>query len=127
MHYQVFSTPLESVGTFGKYLNDSDRIWSRQDTIQTEFDNTCGYWKIAVQAWRDKVDSRKSKYPLQALQVRSGAGDRLSGLVTAVNHAMQRGRKLQVFWEGMDLAFRASSKIRALTGESLVEIRGDGM
>lgn len=125
-HYSPLSRPVQRISATWTHTTTEPREegLSKEKAIDLEFNKQCLYWKDAVINWKEKVQSVNNRPALEALQVRSGAGDRLSGLVTAVNHAMQRGKKLHVYWEGLDLAFETSNKTQEISGENLVQVFG---
>ena len=101
--------------------------------LDDKFDEMCGaFWSGHVAQWVKKIAANKRKDgPLRAIQRRSGAGDRMSGLVTALMTSVQKGKRLSVHWKNLDGAFTTSSKLRELSealdvnmSEPLVEISG---
>ena len=104
-------------GSASKYYLDIDRL-----SLEERFEERCKFWAKAVTEWKQRHDALDNPEVLTAIQYRSGAGDRLSGLLTALNHAMQRGRPLKFFWEDLDAAFQVAGKVEEMTGQKLIEM-----
>ena len=107
----------ESVRPDGKYFLELDDL-----SVEERFDERCKYWSQAMLDWKRRYDGLAKAEVLTAIQYRSGAGDRLSGLLTALNHAVQRGRPLKFYWEDLDAAFEVAGKLEELTGKKLIEM-----
>ena len=101
------------------------------EELDVKFDAMCGeFWRAHVAHWLDKIRKHKrAEPPMHAIQRRSGAGDRMSGLVTALMTSIQKGKRLVVNWKNLDGAFSSSNKLDELAkgfnlSEPLVTLSG---
>ena len=92
--------------------------------LDAQMDKQCRFWKVEFNKWKDKfLSSGAGLKPLEALQRRSGTGDRLSGLLTAISYAMADGARLKIFWKNLDAVFQVSNEA-VVNGTNLVEVTG---
>lgn len=115
-------TPISLEGGGGS--STSTQSMEYDVALEAQVEEQCGFWRSEFDRWKAKFvahsKSRDTK-PLEALQRRSGTGDRLSGLLTAMSFAMADGAQLKIFWKNLDAVFVVSD-YSAVNETNLVQL-----
>lgn len=84
---------------------------------EEDFIETCGYWVNKSKTWTSSLREDdlyspadpSSPFHIRGMQVRSGFGDRLSGLITMWSHAMNKNLPFVIYWRDFTLGFQVNS------------------
>ena len=101
---------------FKKHNAKSAHVYNAD--VEERFEQMCGYWVDQVEVWKQNMRKHEGKIPtMKAIEKEYGTGDRIVGLITAMEHAINNGKKMQVVWKNIDAPFTMSDKLLSLLGE----------